>query len=158
MGPARTTHGGRRGISRHLTAGLAMFWIPLTALGAAALGGFGVFRLHGMFDTTAYATNPPVEQIVSVRKTELKYELFGPENGAGMVSYLDPDGQPHQDKFSSLPWSITFSTTAGGVMGNVMGQGDTSTLGCRITVDGRVRDEKTIDGTNAAAFCVVKSS
>jgi hypothetical protein len=34
--------------------------------------------------------------------------------------------------------------------------GDTIT--CRITVDGVVKDERTIDGVNAQTFCLVKSA
>jgi hypothetical protein len=39
-----------------------------------------------------------------------------------------------------------------------MVQGDSDHIGCRITVDGTVRDEKSTDGVNAQTFCLVKSA
>jgi len=39
-----------------------------------------------------------------------------------------------------------------------MVQGDSDQIGCRITVDGTVRDEKSTDGVNAQTFCLVKSA
>jgi hypothetical protein len=39
-----------------------------------------------------------------------------------------------------------------------MAQGDSDQIGCRITVDGVVRDEKSRDGHNAPTFCLVKSA
>jgi hypothetical protein len=39
-----------------------------------------------------------------------------------------------------------------------MAQGNGDQIGCRITVDGTVRDEKSSDGHNAQTFCLVKSA
>jgi len=36
-------------------------------------------------------------------------------------------------------------------------QGNSSTIGCRITVDGELKDERTSTGVNAQTFCLVKS-
>ena len=41
---------------------------------------------------------------------------------------------------------------------NIMVQGDSDQIGCRITVDGTVRDQKSTDGRNAQTFCLVKSA
>jgi hypothetical protein len=57
-----------------------------------------------------------------------------------------------------LPWSITLSTTLPAVSGNIMAQGDGDEIGCRITVDGVVRDERSRNGINAQTFCLVKSA
>jgi len=43
------------------------------------------------------------------------------------------------------------------VLVNVQAQGDGSTLSCRITIDGVVKVEKTVDATNAYTFCLDKS-
>jgi hypothetical protein len=40
---------------------------------------------------------------------------------------------------------------------NIIAQGD-GTIACRITVDGVVKDERTIDGVNAQTSCLVKSA
>jgi hypothetical protein len=39
-----------------------------------------------------------------------------------------------------------------------MAQADSDQIGCRITVDGMVREEKNSDGVNAQTFCLVKSA
>jgi hypothetical protein len=39
-----------------------------------------------------------------------------------------------------------------------MAQADSDQIGCRITVDGTVREEKSSDGVNAQTFCLVKSA
>ncbi|EUA87518.1 conserved membrane family protein [Mycobacterium ulcerans str. Harvey] len=39
-----------------------------------------------------------------------------------------------------------------------MAQGDGSQIGCRITVDGVVREEKSAAGVNPQTFCLVKSA
>jgi hypothetical protein len=57
-----------------------------------------------------------------------------------------------------LPWSHTISTTLPSVSANIMVQGDSDQIRCRITVDGVVREEKTADGLNAQTFCLVKSA
>jgi len=49
------------------------------------------------------------------------------------------------------------STTAPAAAANIVAQGDSDTIGCRITVDGVVKDEKTSTGVNAQTFCLVKS-
>ncbi|MFZ1176947.1 MAG: MmpS family transport accessory protein, partial [Mycobacterium sp.] len=40
----------------------------------------------------------------------------------------------------------------------IMAQSDSNEIGCRITVDGVVREEKKADGHNAQTFCLVKSA
>lgn len=43
-----------------LTAHIARGWIPLTVVSVATLGGIGVYRLHAMFDTTTFFSNPTI--------------------------------------------------------------------------------------------------
>jgi hypothetical protein len=44
------------------------------------------------------------------------------------------------------------------VSANIIAQGDGDQIGCRVTVDGVVRDQKSTDGLNAQTFCLVKSA
>jgi hypothetical protein len=44
------------------------------------------------------------------------------------------------------------------VAANVVAQGDSDTIGCLVTVNGLVRDERSVDGHNAQTFCLVKSA
>jgi hypothetical protein len=39
-----------------------------------------------------------------------------------------------------------------------MAQSDAEQIGCRITVDGVVREQQSADGVNAQTFCLVKSA
>jgi hypothetical protein len=86
------------------------------------------------------------------------YEIFGPDGTVATINYLDLDAQPQEVEDASLPWSITLTTTAPASNANIVAQGDSDTIGCRITVDGKVKDEKTSNEVNAQTFCLVKSA
>jgi hypothetical protein len=73
------------------------------------------------------------------------------------VNYLDLDAEPQIARNVTLPWTLELSTTAPAAAANIVAQGDSDTIGCRITVDGVVKDEKTSTGVNAQTFCIVKS-
>ena len=49
------------------------------------------------------------------------------------------------------------STTAPSVFPNIVAQSDGDYIGCRITVDNEVKDEKSNNGVHAMTFCMVKS-
>ena len=83
--------------------------------------------------------------------------MFGAAGTTAKIDYFDTDANVHEVN-EALPWSITISTTLPSVSGNIMAQGDSDEIGCRITVDGTVRDERTRDGLNAQTFCLVKSA
>jgi Mycobacterium membrane protein len=87
----------------------------------------------------------------------VKYEIFG--NGASAtINYLDLDAQPQKAENAALPWSLTLTTTAPAASPNIIAQSDGDSITCRITVDGVIKDERTIDGVNAQTFCLVKSA
>jgi hypothetical protein len=58
---------------------------------------------------------------------------------------------------AALPWSYDDSTTVPAVLVNVQAQGDGSTLGCRITIDGVVKVERSQSMPSAYVFCLDKS-
>src|SRR5262245_50700562 len=95
-------------------------------------------------------------EIVQFNPKVVRYEVFGPAGTTANVNYFDADANTHQVDAVALPWSTTISTTLPAVSANIMVQGDSDEIGCRITVDGTVRDERTIDGENAQTFCLVK--
>ena len=64
-----------------------------------------------------------------------------PTGTTAKIDYFDADANTHEVN-ATLPWSITISTTLPAVSGNIMAQGDGDEIGCRITVDGMVRDER----------------
>ena len=57
-----------------------------------------------------------------------------------------------------LPWSTTLSTTLPAVSASLMAQADSDEIGCRVTVNGIVREEQSANGVNAQTYCLVKSA
>ena len=138
---------------------LKRFWVALMVVVALAGAAAVVSRLRSFFDSDKpyIAASEPVDVIRPINTKTVTYEITGPPNASGRVSYLDVNGKTIEAGFSSLPWSATVSTTDPGMLANVVAQGDSDTIGCRITVDGVVKDEKTSTGVNAQTFCIVKS-
>ena len=89
---------------------------------------------------------------------ELTYELFGSAGEGGMLVYLDIDGHPHQVDLKTLPWSHTETTTLTVVSGSISAQVHGGQLGCRMLVNGVVRDEQSDTHQDAHVICRVKSA
>ena len=100
----------------------------------------------------------PADPIEPTNIKRATYEIVGPPNATGRVSYLDVNGKTIEAGFTSLPWSVTVSTTDPGVLANVVAQGDTAALGCRILVDGKLTVEEFAEGRDAQAFCLDKAA
>jgi hypothetical protein len=139
---------------------LMRLWVPLIILVVVVAGGLTVSRLHGVFgsekrpsyaDTTINDTKPYDPKY-------LTYEVFGPAGTVANINYLDVDGDPHLVKGKSLPWSLKFAFTQAAVMGNVVAQGDSESIGCRIVVDGEVKAERISNEVNAFTFCLLKAA
>jgi hypothetical protein len=88
----------------------------------------------------------------------LVYEVFGPAGTVATISYFDAEAEPQLVKDVTLPWSVEFPITEATAMGNVTAQGDTDSIGCRITVGDDVKDEKVRHGVSAFTFCVLKAA
>ena len=71
---------------------------------------------------------------------------------------MDLAGEPQRVDGAILPWSITLETTDPSAAANLVAQGKTSFLGCRVIVDGELKDERTKSGTNVQTYCIVKSA
>ncbi|OBH47481.1 hypothetical protein A5690_01425 [Mycobacterium intracellulare] len=124
-----------------------------------ALAGFGIYRLHGIFgshDTTT-ANSGLAAEIVPFNPKQVVLEVFGAPGAVATINYLDVNAQPQQVKDAPLPWSFTITTTEPAVIGNVVAQGNGDTLGCRITVNGEVKDQRTVHKVDAYTFCLDKS-
>lgn len=146
----------RRRIARRVVGA----WIPLVVIAASAVGAFTVFRLHSVFgsDHDSLAAARPAEKIIPTNPKHVVYEVFGPQATSGLISYLDEKAQPIEAHFTTLPWSFPITTTLPSVVANLMAQGDASSIGCRIIVNGVVRDEQQSQAHNASAFCLVKAA
>lgn len=131
----------------------------LVAVLVVALAGFGIYRLHGIFgshDNTA-ANSGLAAEIVPFNPKRVVLEVFGAPGATATINYLDVNAQPQQVKDAPLPWSFTITSTEPAVIGNVVAQGNGDTLGCRITVNGEVKDQRTVHKVDAYTFCLDKS-
>lgn len=135
-------------------------WVPLVVVVAVVLGGVTVDRLRGVFGSEAIftATGSSAEPLEPSHLKQVAYEVYGRSDTTGSVSYLDKDAQPEQANFTALPWTFTIMTTVPAVMANVVAQGNSDIIGCRITVDGVVKDEQSSAGHHAQTSCLVKAA
>ena len=136
-------------------------WMPLLIVVVVAIAGFTVYRMHGVFGSDNETTSAGAGLANDAKPFNPKrvtYQIFGPEGAVATINYLDLSAQPQEVKDTSLPWSVTLTTTAPASNANIVAQGDSDTIGCRIIVDGKVKDEKSSDGVNAQTFCLVKSA
>jgi len=126
---------------------------------AVVLGGVAVSRLRGVFgsDPIFTATGSSAEPLVPSHLKRVTYEVYGPSDTTGSVSYLDTKAQPAQANFTSLPWTFTVMTTVPAVIASVVAQGNSDNIGCRITVNGEVKDESSSAGHHAQTSCLVKA-
>jgi hypothetical protein len=133
-------------------------WIPLVLVVVLAVSGLMVSRLHKIFGSQDLNAGAGAGiEIVQFNPKIVVYDVFGPAGTAATIDYFDADANTHEVT-TTLPWSTTISTTLPAVSANIMAQGDGDQIGCRVTVDGVVRDQKSTDGLNAQTFCLVKSA
>src|ERR1700734_3729251 len=126
-------------------------WMVLIAVIVVGITGFAIYRLHGIFgshDTTS-ANSGLANEIVPFNPKQVVLEVFGAPGAVATINYLDVNAQPQQVKDAPLPWSFTITSTEPAVLGNVVAQGNGDTIGCRIIVNGVVKDERTVNKADA---------
>lgn len=135
-------------------------WVPVVVVVAVFVGGIAVDRLRGAFgsDEIFTATGSSAEPLEPSHVKRVTYEVYGPSDATGSVSYLDKNAQPEQANFTGLPWTYTITTTVPAVIANVVAQGNSDNIGCRITVNGEVKAERTTAGHHAQTSCLVKAA
>ncbi len=149
----------RRGLGYWGMRFLRKAWMPLLILLVVVIAAFTVDRLHGVFGRTELTregsglANDPKP----FNPKTVTYEIFGPPGTVATVNYLDLDAEPQIARDVTLPWSLTLTTTAPAAAANIVAQGNSDTIGCRITVDDVVKAERVSNGVNAQTFCIVKS-
>lgn len=156
---AKAKRGRRRSLGYWLVRLLKKAWMPLVILVVAAAAAFTVERLHGVFGKTE-TTRPGSGLANDPEPFDPKtvvYEIFGPPGAVATVNYLNLDAEPQIARDVVLPWSVTLTTTAPAAAANIVAQGNSDTIGCRITVDGEIKDERVSTGVSAQTFCIVKS-
>ena len=149
----------RRTLGYWLMRGFRKAWMVLVILAVVGVAAFAVERLHGVFGKSELTRPgsgladdaPPFNPKVVV------YEIMGPPGAVATVNYLNLDAEPQIARDVTLPWALTLTTTAPAAAANIVAQGDSDTIGCRITVDGVVKDERWSNGVSAQTFCFIKS-
>jgi uncharacterized protein (DUF697 family) len=131
----------------------------LVAVAVVAIAGFGVYRLHGIFGShhNPSAGGGISNEIIPFNPKQVILEVFGAPGTVATINYLDVNAQPQQVVDTTLPWTYTITTTLPAVVANVVAQGNGNSIGCRITVNGVVKDERTVHEVNAYTFCLDKS-
>lgn len=142
-----------------ISALVARWWMVLVAVVVLGVTGFAIYRLHGIFGShnNTSANSGLANQIVPFNPKVVVLEVFGAPGAVATINYLDVNAQPQQVKNAPLPWSFTITSTEPAVLANVVAQGNGDTLGCRITINGVVKDERTVNKVDAYTFCLDKS-
>jgi MmpS family membrane protein len=137
---------------------LKRVWIPLLLIVVLAISGLVVTRLHKMFGSQNLNAGAGAGiEIVQFNPKILIYDVYGSPGSTAMISYFDPDANVHFVTVP-LPWSITLSTTLPAISASLMAQSQGDEIGCRVTVNGTVREEQSANGRNAQTYCLVKSA
>lgn len=135
------------------------YWLVLVTIAIVGLAAFAVYRLQEVF-TSRHSAAPPGEmadQIVPFNPKRVQLEVFGEPGATATITYVDVNARPQRVDDAPLPWSYDDSTTTPAVLVNIQAQGDGNTLGCRITIDGVVKVQRSSDGASAYVFCLDKS-
>jgi hypothetical protein len=134
-------------------------WIPIVMVLVVAVGAVTVSRLHGVFGSHRHVADAGnADAIIAFNPKDVLYEVLGPTGTVATINYLDADAQPQMVTGATLPWSFTIVTTLTAVVANVVAQGDSASVGCRITVNGVLRAERIVEAHHAQTSCLVKSA
>jgi Mycobacterium membrane protein len=145
-------------VSRKAGRALKKAWIPLLLVIVVPISGLVVSRLHKIFASDDLNANAGAGiEIVQFNPKVMVYDVYGSPGTTAEISYFDADANVHLVT-APLPWSVTLSTTLPTVSANLMARTDGDEIGCRVTVNGTVREEKSANGINAQTFCLVKSA
>ena len=138
---------------------LQRFWLVLVIAGAVAVSGFCVYRLHGIFGVhgNTFGGGTTSDDIVPFNPKVVVLEVWGAPGNVATINYLDVKAKPQQVLDATLPWSLTITTTLPAVAANLVVQGNGDSIGCRITVDGVVKNERVVNEVRAYTFCLDKS-
>ncbi|MFG1929397.1 MmpS family transport accessory protein [Mycobacterium sp. NPDC048908] len=134
-------------------------WMLLVAVFVVVIAGFSVYRLNGIFGSKDVTSTPSgaANEIHPFNPKHVVMEVFGPPGTVATITYMDVNAQPQRVDDATLPWSYDTTTTQPAVFVNVSAQGDSDSLGCRITIDDVVKDERTVTALNAFTYCLDKS-
>lgn len=137
---------------------LRRLWIALVVLAVAGVGGFTVSRIHGVFGAAQPAPYADTATGLAAPSNpkRVTYEVFGAPGTVADINYIDGSAGQHRVDGVRLPWSVQLTAASQDVMGDIVAQGNSSRIGCRITVDGEVKAERISTEVSAYTFCLLK--
>ena len=135
-------------------------WITIVAILVVALVAFTVSRLHGIFGSDNEVSRSGSEALENTgyNPKQVLLEVFGSPGSVATMNYLDIHAQPQRVDNVPLPWSLTLTTDDPTLYADLRAQGDGDTIGCRITVNGVVKDERFSDNVNGYIACLDKTA
>jgi hypothetical protein len=132
--------------------------MPLVAAIAVSVGVVCMWKVHQFSEPEPVITvnGPQAPEQFNVKR--LTYEVFGSLGKGGKLVYVDITGHPHQVDVRTLPWTHTETTTLTVASGAISVHVHGGQVGCRMLVDGIVRDEQNSNHPDADVECRVKSA
>jgi hypothetical protein len=150
-----------RQVKRRKNGGaLSKLWLPAVVLAVIAIVAYGVSTVRRLNEDI---TDPPSARaipatVVQINPKNVTYEVFGTLGGGGKVTYADLNSQPIEVTLDSLPWSVSETTMASSASLSLVAEVQGNLVGCRISVDGQVRDEQSVSHEGAAVACTVTAA
>ncbi len=132
----------------------------IVAVVVVAVVGFGMYRLHGIFGSNNVVSRPGAEALENAgfNPKRVLLEVFGSPGSVATINYLDENAQPQRVDDAPLPWSHMLTTDEPTMFADLRAQGDGTAIGCRITVNGVVTDERSTDNVNGYISCLDKTA
>ena len=135
-------------------------WLPVVMLVVGAVVFYGVNTVRR---SSEEISNPPVTPsipatVVQINPKNVTYEVFGTLGSGGKVTYANLNSEPIEVTLASLPWSHSETTMAASATLSLVAQVEGSSVGCRIIVNGEVRDEHSVAHEGAAVACTVTAA
>ncbi|SKV09144.1 MmpS family transport accessory protein [Mycobacteroides abscessus] len=114
---------------------LGALWMPLVALIVIAVVGFGVNRIREKSQAISHppTTRPIPATVVQINPKNVTYEVFGNLGTSGKVSYANLNSEPVDVVLTSLPWSVSETTTSSAVSLSLVAQVDGAAVACTVT-------------------------
>lgn len=146
----------RRGNTRVL----GNLWRPLVIIAVLVVVAYGVNTVRNNSEAISHpatASSIPAT-VVQINPKNVTYEAYGTLGGGGKLVYADLDSKPVEVRLAALPWSVSQTTMSPSATLSLVMQVDGDSAGCRILVDGKVRDEHVVSHESAAVACTVTAA
>jgi len=139
---------------------LGKLWRPIVILAVLAVVAYGVNTVRGNSESISHpaTTSSLPATVVQINPKNVTYEAYGTLGGGGKVVYANLDSQPIEVRLTALPWSVSETTMSPSATLSLVMQVDGDSAGCRILVDGQVRDEHVVSHQSAAVACTVTAA